>query len=395
MSNNKVHVALVNISRVVNAKGGTEKVFCDMANALVEKGYEVSAFYFDEDCGSPGFYISNKVHLINAFYKPWGYVFRKLITYLGCFFCSKEKRNLKNKEVKLTKYKTGFLRAIAKIKRPDIFISYSPEVSYILIELLKIKVPIITMFHFNPNHFIEKDDFKLYINSLNKSNVLQVLMPDYVNDLSKVTKNKNIVYIPNVAPSYRTQSKLNNKVIITVGRVDPQKRTTLLVEAFNLIKDKFPDWRCEWLGESINLKYRKQVEDLINRFDLSKQIKFPGKTESVSKKLERASIFAFPSEFEGFSLALAEAFAMGLPAIGCKDCPSVNRLIRNMENGLLTESSPEAFAKALAYLMENVDERERMGNQARKDMQEYSAEKVWSSWDFLIKEVLIVKNPLN
>lgn len=32
-----MRILLLNTYRVVNAKGGTEKVFCDMANAMAEK----------------------------------------------------------------------------------------------------------------------------------------------------------------------------------------------------------------------------------------------------------------------------------------------------------------------------------------------------------------------
>ena len=34
-----MRILLLNTYRVVNAKGGTEKVFCDMANAMAEKGH--------------------------------------------------------------------------------------------------------------------------------------------------------------------------------------------------------------------------------------------------------------------------------------------------------------------------------------------------------------------
>ncbi|MDY2868165.1 MAG: glycosyltransferase, partial [Mesosutterella sp.] len=89
---------------------------------------------------------------------------------------------------------------------------------------------------------------------------------------------------------------------------------------------------------------------------------------NVPSKLKNASIFAFPSEYEGFSLALAEAFAMGLPAVGCKDCPSVNSLIKNESNGLLTDPTPEAFAEGLAKLMGSEELRRKYGAQGREDI---------------------------
>lgn len=50
-----MRILLLNTYRVVNAKGGTEKVFCDMANAMAEKGHEVFAVCLDENQGLPGF----------------------------------------------------------------------------------------------------------------------------------------------------------------------------------------------------------------------------------------------------------------------------------------------------------------------------------------------------
>ena len=66
---NKPHIVLVDTWRVVNAKGGTEKVFCEMANALVERGYKVTAICHDENIGLPGFELRSDVEFINA-YKP-------------------------------------------------------------------------------------------------------------------------------------------------------------------------------------------------------------------------------------------------------------------------------------------------------------------------------------
>lgn len=48
-------VLLVNSWRVINAKGGTEKVFCNLANALNRRGYSVVMLCCDPKQGRPGF----------------------------------------------------------------------------------------------------------------------------------------------------------------------------------------------------------------------------------------------------------------------------------------------------------------------------------------------------
>lgn len=61
-----IHVAIVSNGNVINHKGGEEKVFCDLANALSRGGYQVTAICCDVNQGEPGFEISSKVNFINA-----------------------------------------------------------------------------------------------------------------------------------------------------------------------------------------------------------------------------------------------------------------------------------------------------------------------------------------
>ena len=205
--------------------------------------------------------------------------------------------------------------------------------------------------------------------------------------LEQFPENK-ISVIPNIAPHYAIEANASQKTIITVARFAPQKRTTLLLEAFALLKERFPEWKCIWYGERTTPEYWSSIEQIVREKGLKDCVLFPGATDNVPSKLKNASIFAFPSEYEGFSLALAEAFAMGLPAVGCKDCPSVNSLIKNESNGLLTDPTPEAFAEGLAKLMGSEELRRKYGAQGREDMKPYSADAVWGAWDKLIRELI-------
>lgn len=78
---------------------------------------------------------------------------------------------------------------------------------------------------------------------------------------------------------------------------------------------------------------------------------------------------------------------MGLPTIGCLDCPSVNTIIRDHENGILALPNPESYAEALEELMFDKEMRIRLGNQAKIDMQQYSPEKILSRWTNVIEDL--------
>lgn len=131
----------------------------------------------------------------------------------------------------------------------------------------------------------------------------------------------------------------------------------------------------------------RKIEELISKEGLNDRFLLKGVTDDVSSKLREASIFAFPSVFEGFGIALAEGLAMGLPAVGRKSCSAVNTLIRDGKNGFLTDSTPEAFSEGLAKLMANEELRRQFGMQGKEDMKNYSADSVWGKWENLLMDL--------
>lgn len=383
-SNKKQHVLLLNVDRVINEKGGREKVFCDMANALAERGYIVTAICCDPIKGKPSFPISNKVRFINAYKEPKNIFLRKKIfRTLRCFSFSKLKRKL-NRISLDTQIKADSLKS--SIIKSDIYIAFQPQATYILKECLKIGAPIITMFHSAPSLYLDAPDFQKYKTSIETCAAVQVLMPEYINITRQTLSTAPIVYIPNIAPQFTVKPDYTKKKIIILARLSKEKRPLLLIEAMKLLSQKFPDWTCEWWGETFEeTKFTKLIRSRISNLNLQNQFLLKGKTDNITNKLANASIFAIPSAFEGFSLALAEALSMGLPAVGCSDCPSVNSLIQNNHNGILTDPTPESYAKGFEKLMEDENLRRIYGENGRKDMQAFSPEIVWSQWDKLIQ----------
>lgn len=385
----RLHVALVNIWRVVNAKGGTEKVFCDMANALARRGFKVSAICFDKKEGQPGYPLDSSVQFINASnYTRGTFLDGRFTTKVRSWSLSKKQRKINRFELQCRKYQEGIGKALECLKDVDVFISYQDQTTFILRQLLDINIPIVTMLHGNPGYYWNSPIFPFVKSAVEKSSVVQVLMPEFVEEARRYVEGVAITVIPNVAPRYNMSSNLRRKKIINVARLDLQKDPELLVRAFALLKDQFPDWICEWWGEtSVNPRLTRRIEKLIEKEGLEDRFLLKGVTSDVPSKLREASIFAFPSAFEGFGIALAEAFAMGLPAVGRKDCPAVNTLIRDGENGLLTDSTPEAFAKGLARLMDDEELRFQLGTQGKEDMKAYSADHVWGAWEKLILDL--------
>ena len=379
-----MRILMVNLWKMINSAGGAEKVFCEMANMLSERGHSVTAIAFDKNKGKPFYAVNENVKFINSgqgckLGKNWWQKIR-------ASFYSKNEKELYSEEI-YDDIRAKRLAPFVNEKDFDVIISYNPEATRILIHKLKVKIPIITMFHVYPETILKDMSYLTKI-ALEKCSVIQVLLPSYVNITRKYIDNKMVV-IPNIVPQYSNSDCHKEKCIVNVARIDGQtKRQILLIEAFNKIKTKHPDWKLEFWGDiDYDKKYYKKCQNMISHYKLSEQAFFRGATNNVLNVYNKAAIFAFPSAYEGFGLALTEAMSAGLPAVGCKSCPAVNELIKDGENGFLCENGVDAFAQALEKLMSDEELREKMGKAAKEDMKQYAPDKIWDMWEKLIEQV--------
>ena len=255
---------------------------------------------------------------------------------------------------------------------------------------LKTTIPVITMSHGDPEdyfHFYPKAE----IPALEKSAVCQVLLPSFAQHLKNHLPNVKTVVIGNAIPQYDVKADLTAKKdtykIIFVGRLSKNhKRPHLLIEAFAGLADAFPNWNVELWGAEDGKAYYKELQLLIKTKHLEHRVFLKGTTNNVSGVLQQGDIFAFPSAYEGFSLALGEAMSMGLPSIAYNSCESVLGMIENGKTGILCNDGVLPFQDALKNLISKQDLRVYIGNNARESMKNFSPEVIWNTWEALLKE---------
>lgn len=283
------------------------------------------------------------------------------------------------------------LKLVVEKEEPDIIIAFNVEATRILINYLGVTCPIITMFHFDPDTIL-KGITPNTKNALEKCCCVQVLLPNDIERVKKYLTCKRIEYIPNVVPQHICPPSEDSRenVIITVARIDSQqKRQHLLIEAFNIVKNCYPTWKVKIYGETdYDKKYYSYCLNLIKKYNLEDKVIFCGTSNDICKNLKRSKIFAFPSSFEGFSLAMTEAMGVGLPVVGYKSCTSISEIVKDGYNGFLCDDGIEDFAAKLKCLMFDDKLRKQMGENARESMKAFAPEKIWNAWDTLIQEAV-------
>lgn len=379
----KMKILLVDLWRVIKYKGGAEKVFFDMANTMSRRGHNVTALGLQDAEGKPSFYVDSKVRFVNA---GIGLKVKKnFFQKVKSLFLSNDAK-VKYSEAIYDKLKGNRLAPVINSGDFDIIISFSVEATRILINTLHVKKPIITMFHFAPQVILNGISENT-IEALNKCACIQVLLPSYVDVVKKYVDVK-VVCIPNIVPQYQFNEVVPDNTIINIARIDrQQKRQLLLIDAFNKIKVKYPDWQVEFWGNTdFDKKYYNECLKAVKDNQLTERVHFCGTTDNVLEKYQKAKIFVFPSLHEGFGLALTEAMSAGLPAIGYKNCVGTNELIINGKTGILCDDGVDSLALALDELMSDAELRKKMGKAAKEEMKQYAPDKIWDMWEELMNK---------
>lgn len=337
------------------SEGGAERVVANLANELVSD-YPVSivTYYKDEICYS----LNEKVKLIAI----------------------EEKTSTKSK-----RYNSLWLRRYVK-RNTRILISFlAPFNIFALLSCAFTKVPIIVADRNDPRVVPSKRIVRFLRNLLYLFSKKVVVQTEKNKDYFSNCLQKKIVIIPNpinvgAYAGSALQSK-HDKVIISVGRLMPQKNFILLISAFEIVHSKYCDYRLIILGEGPE---RIHLEKIIKEKRLTNCISLPGKTNKVFDELQKAELFVLSSNFEGMPNALIEAMSLGLPVVSTAVSGATD-LIQNNWNGILVPvENVSDLADAMVFLLDNKNEAEKMATNASEINKSLSIETITRKWRTII-----------
>jgi glycosyltransferase involved in cell wall biosynthesis len=136
--------------------------------------------------------------------------------------------------------------------------------------------------------------------------------------------------------------------VVTVGRLSALKRVDVLIQALARVSRHLPELTAAIVGEGPE---RHNLERLCESLGLAGRVHFAGKSDKVELILNQSRLFVLCSDSEGFSIAMAEAMACGLPAV-VSDVGELGALVRNGHTGrLVPRGDVAAFASAIEDLL--------------------------------------------
>jgi glycosyltransferase involved in cell wall biosynthesis len=184
---------------------------------------------------------------------------------------------------------------------------------------------------------------------------------------------RETVYIPNAPASYvrtscdRTYSNSlglsRGRYIIFVGRLVPEKRPELAIEAFKSLQPH--GWKLVLIGGTSDTD--SYTQQLINSTKGHPNIIFTGELsgDRLAEIVRGAGLFVLPSDVEGLPLAMLEAMQEGIPVLA-SDIPPHKQLLSGGRGTLFPAGDLDSFIFALNWAIHRPQELAIMAKGARR-----------------------------
>lgn len=205
------------------------------------------------------------------------------------------------------------------------------------------------------------------------------IYPEY-NDKTKVIY--NLIDNKTIMEKSEEDNKMKKKYILAIGRLVNQKKFDNLIKSYKLLVDEGFSEELVILGEG---ELRDSLQKLIDELGLEERVHLNGFKSNPYKYIKRCSVFVVSSEYEGFSLVVAEAMILG-KAIVTTDCVGPSELCDYGNYGIVVTKKDEYSIKdAIKEVLSNQSLRKYYENKSLERSKIFNKDKFMSEFYQLIE----------
>ena len=186
---------------------------------------------------------------------------------------------------------------------------------------------------------------------LNQADHIKLLYWEQLKEYPQIKNNKKSVFHDFVPISTLKPSNESDKYILFLGFPWYLKGVDILIKAFKLISNEFPNYRLKIVGFCPDKNYFRKLAEGNNKIELCD----PVFHDEAMKLMSRCTLFVLPSRTEAMGRVLLEAMACKKPIIA-SNVDGIPTYIKHEFNGLLFESeNAEDLAEKIKIILSNPD----------------------------------------
>ncbi len=169
------------------------------------------------------------------------------------------------------------------------------------------------------------------------------------------------------------------KIVLSVGRLSPEKGFERLICAWKKVSPNFPQWKLVIIGDGTE---RVKLEALAGEI----RVTFTGNIahDRVLELMKQGSVYAMTSYTEGFPYVLLEACNAELPVVAYDVPTGPGELVQDGETGFLVpDHAEDIYCARLEKLLRNPDLCQKMGKKGKKYVERFTKQNTLDQWEKL------------
>ena len=184
-------------------------------------------------------------------------------------------------------------------------------------------------------------------------------------------------------PSSEPPNSESPKIVLSVGRLSPEKGIDQLLQAWRQAHPQMPGWELWIVGDG---PQRASLEAQATNLP---RVHFTGWLDEPAQLYRTAQLFVLPSRYEGFPNALLEAMSYALACMSTNCSQAITELSHDglalhVISASNAESVAEQLTSGLIELSNNPQRRRQLGTAAHRVSLDYSWNRIGPLWDRLL-----------
>lgn len=320
--------------------------------------------------------IDNEVHFVTNFPDQHEYVLESKILRYNLEECESKKTTLiKNKK------RIIYLRKLLKKISPDTSISFMGENNVrLIIAAQGIKTKKIISIRNDPTKEYPSSRFKRLTDLIYRNaDGIVFQTEDAKQFFSTKVQNKSRIIFNQVDPKFYQWNDFPGEYIIACGRLSKQKNYPLMLDAFKLVLEEYPNEKLNIYGDG---DLRKELEMYAASIGITNSVFFKGFSTNMIENYKEAKMLIMTSDYEGMPNVMLEALASSVPVVST-DCPcgGPKMIIKNGINGFLVPvGDSHKVAAAIKLMIKMPESTIEMRKSAYESAQEFACDNIIAKW---------------
>jgi glycosyltransferase involved in cell wall biosynthesis len=178
------------------------------------------------------------------------------------------------------------------------------------------------------------------------------------------------------------------KIVGMIGRLDKQKNPLDFIRSAAIVANSYPKVQFIIAGEGV---LRAECEKLIRELNLECHFFLLGFRNDIHEILGALTLTALSSLWEGLPVVFQESMSAGKPVVA-NDVDGARDVIIDGKTGFLVQPhNPQEMAERILLLLKNDDFCREMGENARRESEQYSTDRMIQNIESLYRGMFIVK----